>query len=151
MSKKSEKLAERAQACADLRKILEPGMTVYTILRHCSRSGMMRHISLLVAVPAYVDVYARNPDGSTNYDAKPRRKRNGCETRDISYLAACAMDDRLADDGGIKIGGCGMDMGFDLVYRLGAALWPKGTRKPHGMRNGEPDSSGGYALKQRWM
>jgi hypothetical protein len=151
MSKKSEKLAERAQACTDLRKMLKPGMTVHTILRHCSRSGMMRHISLLVSVPAQVDVYAKNPDGSTNYDAKPRRKRAGCEMRDISYLAAGAMDLRLADDGGIKIGGCGMDMGFDLVYRLGATLWPKGTRKPHGTRNGEPDSAGGYALKQRWM
>jgi hypothetical protein len=61
------------------------------------------------------------------------------------------MDDRLADDGGIKIGGCGMDMGFDLVYSLGATLWPNGTRKPHGTRNGEPDSAGGYALNHRWM
>lgn len=28
---------------------------------------------------------------------------------------------------------------------------PNGTDKPHGRRNGEPDSSGGYALKSRWM
>jgi hypothetical protein len=41
-----------------------------------------------------------------------------------------------------------MDMGFDLVYSLGSALWPNGTDTPHGTRNGEPDSDGGYALKQ---
>jgi hypothetical protein len=52
---------------------------------------------------------------------------------------------------GIVVGGCGMDMGFHLVYNLGATLWPKGTEKPHGTRNGEPDTSGGYALKSRWI
>lgn len=51
----------------------------------------------------------------------------------------------------IKIGGCGMDMGFALVYELGMKLWPDGTPEPHGQRNGEPDSNGGYALRQRWI
>jgi hypothetical protein len=27
---------------------------------------------------------------------------------------------------GIKVGGCGMDMGFHLVYNLSYALWPAG-------------------------
>jgi hypothetical protein len=142
---------ERTEAAAQLRKMLKPGATVYTILRHVSRSGMMRHISLQVAQPKYRDVYPRNADGSTNYDAKPRRKREGCELRDITYYAAVAMGDRRADDGGIKTPGCGMDMGFHLVYCLGATLWPKGTPKPHGRRNGEPDSEGGYALKHEWV
>jgi hypothetical protein len=31
------------------------------------------------------------------------------------------------------------------------ALWPNGTDTPHGTRNGEPDTNGGYALKHRWM
>jgi hypothetical protein len=52
---------------------------------------------------------------------------------------------------GITIGGCGMDMGFELVYQLGYALWPNGTPAPHGTRNGEPDTNGGYALRQRWL
>ena len=44
------------------------------------------------------------------------------------------------------VGGCGFCGGFDIVQALGYALWPKGTKKPHGTRNGEPDTCGGYAL-----
>ena len=61
------------------------------------------------------------------------------------------MGDKRADDGGIKIGGCGMDMGFYLVYNLGYTLYPNGTPKQHGTRNGEPDFDGGYAFKQAWL
>ena len=123
MTKKQE--AERQEACKALRKILRPGMRVGTILRHVSRSGMMRHIS--VVIPG----------------------RDG--VRDITYLVAQALQDHIADDGGIKVGGCGMDMGFHVVYNLGYTLWPKGTSKPHGTRNGQPDSAGGYALRQYWV
>ena len=55
------------------------------------------------------------------------------------------------DRGGLKIPGGGMDMGFSVVYGLGHALWPNGTPKPHGTRNGEPDSEGGYAIGHRWL
>ena len=59
--------------------------------------------------------------------------------------------DKGFKQGGAIIQGCGMDMGFSLVYELGAYLWPEGTDKPHGTRNGEPDSDGGYALNHRWL
>lgn len=126
LTQKAGKAAYRAQACADLRKLLKPGQTVYCNLRRVSKSGMSRDISLFIV--------------------------QGKELRDITYLAAVAMDDNLANGNrtAIKIGGCGMDMGFALVYNLGATLWPKGTRKPHGRRDGEPDSDGGYALKYSW-
>jgi hypothetical protein len=52
---------------------------------------------------------------------------------------------------GIKVSGAGMDMGFHIVYTLGRYLWPDGTPEPHGTRNGQPDSDGGYALKHRWL
>lgn len=38
-----------------------------------------------------------------------------------------------------------------FVYSLGRTLWPDGTRAPHGRRNGQPDSDGGYALKHSWL
>lgn len=114
----------KAEAIKKLKKLVKPGSTVLTDLRHCSRSGMSRRIKLFV------------------------NKRN--ETIDITNLAARAMDYPYPEDG-IKIGGCGMDMGFALVYGLGHVLWPKGTRRPHGTRNGEPYHTGGYALKQRWL
>lgn len=116
-----------AAQCADrLRDTLEPGQTVYTILRHCSASGMSRRISLAVV----------NKD---------------LEVQVIDFWAAHAMDDKIHKDGGIVVNGCGMDMGFALVYNLGRRLWPNGAPEPHGRRNGEPDSDGGYALKHSWV
>jgi hypothetical protein len=114
---------EKQSAREMLRELLKPGDKVQTILRHVSRSGMMRHISM------------RIPD------------------RDITYLAAKAMNDKLTHNGpvAIKVKGCGMDMGFALVYELGAVLWPKGTSEPHGTRNGKPDYDGGYALNHEWL
>lgn len=135
--------AEREQARETLREMLKPGDTVYTILRHVSSSGMTRSISLVV-----ID------DG---------------DVRDWSYLAARAMGDRIDErHDGIKVSGCGMDMGFHLVYGLGRTLFPDGfgcagkdARCPandhSNDRNGpdyRPDrhhNDGGYALKQRWL
>lgn len=117
---------DRDEARAELRSRLRPGQEVFCILRHCSRSGMQRVIDLKII-----------EDG---------------EMRGIGWTAARAMGNRYdTKRDGIVIGGCGMDMGFALVYNLGATLWPKGTDKPHGQRNGEPDSDGGYALKSRWI
>ena len=119
--------AEQEEARTELRGMLTPGQRVYTILRQCSRSGMSRVIDLKII------------------DA-------GGDPRHIGRLAAVAMGDKYDHKrDGIKIGGCGMDMGFALVYNLGSVLWPRGTDKPHGRRNGEPDSSGGYALKHEWL
>jgi hypothetical protein len=94
------------------------------VLRHTSTSGMQRRISLCIIV--------------------------GDELRNIDNLAADAMGRTNTGDG-IKAQGCGMDMGFELVYALGAALWPDGTPEPHGTRNGQPDTAGGYALHHVWV
>lgn len=72
--------------------------------------------------------------------------------RSIGWLAAKAMGDTFdSDRQGIKANGCGMDMGFALVYNLGRTLWPNGTGVPHGSRNGESATDGGYALKHSWL
>ena len=146
----------KAEKIKRLRETLQPGDTVRTILRHVSQSGMTRAISLVV-----ID------DG---------------EVRDIDFLTAevldCKIDQRR---GGLRIGGCGMDMGFELVYQLGRVLWPGGfgdmgqaSLYPKGIRptteahadklrskgvefrgrNGNPsgwDNDGGYALNHRWL
>ncbi len=116
----------RAEAIAKLHTLLKPGDIVSTVVRHVARSGMQRSITLMIV-----------HDG---------------ETESIDCWVAHAL--RLTIDrtnGGIKIGGAGMDMGFQLVYLLGQAMWPEGTPKPHGRRNGQPDRAGGYALKHRWL
>lgn len=120
--KYSQKEIEESRAY--LLKFLKPGATVLTVLRNVSRSGMSRRI----------DLYTIHK-GEMTY---------------LSHAAAVVMGDSRPTDG-IKVGGCGMDMGFHIVYNLGATLWPKGTAKPHSTRNGEPDTDGGYALKQRWL
>ena len=119
--------------CKRLREMIKPGQEVSCVLRHVSKSGMSRDISLLIA---------------GNWSKSDKKHP---EVINISHMAAVAMGRRHNDDGAITIGGCGMDMGFELVYSLGHALWPNGTKKPHGVRNGEDDHDGGYALKHRWI
>lgn len=96
-----QKQSERDAAIAELRETLKPGTTVYTVLRHVSRSSMSRDI----------DVYVME-------DNHPRR---------ITWTVAKAADltySRKAE--AIKIGGCGMDMGFAIVYDLSRALYDRG-------------------------
>jgi hypothetical protein len=147
------------EARAKLREWLKPGDTVWTVLRHVSRSGMQRTVSLVVI----------EDDGNGN----------GPEVRDIDGTVARALGltfDR--DRGGVKVNGAGMDMGLELVYNLGRALWPEGygctgercnsnahtngdrDYTPH--MNGAPNTftpdyvghwhrDGGDALRQRWI
>jgi hypothetical protein len=152
---------ERAEAQAKLREWLKPGDTVHTTLRHVSRSGMQRTIELVICAPRI------------EHD----------ETRTVPYAigwaVARALDRRFdRDRGGVKIGGCGMDMGFALVYELGRALWPDGVPcvgercQSNDHSNGDYDytphtnggkrpyevgyvahwhKDGGYALRQAWL
>jgi hypothetical protein len=149
MSKHTD--AEREEAAKELRKLIKPKQRVYCLLRSRASSGMSRVIDLFIVVPDYETVYPTKPEGGKDYD-NGKQKLVGHRLRSIGYTAAKAMDDRWdSDKQGIRIGGCGMDMGFALVYDLGQTLWPNGTRKPHGTRNGEPDRAGGYALKHEWL
>lgn len=122
----------------ELLKKLKPGQTVYTILRHRSASGMSHEISVMALCP------------TTYYKGDKTYKVIRPHVLD-RLIVRLENGWKIGTHGGIKVGGCGMDMGFHLVYCLGLALWPKGTKKPHGTRNGEPDRDGGYALKQQWL
>jgi hypothetical protein len=103
-----------------------------------------------------IDLFARTPDGPMF----------------ITGMAAAAMGERWdRDKGGIVVSGCGMDMGFHLVYNLSYTLWPFGhdcVGKPcsshpkgcpsndhsNGDRNYSPDhthTDGGYALRHNWL
>ena len=127
-----------AQARGFLKKALKPGMTVHTVLRHRSSSGMTRSISLgLCSKEGFADI-----------------------TWAAAHLLGLPVDQR---DGGAKVGGCGMDMGFHLVYSLSNALYPTGVRcigrncpsndHTNGDRNYEPHThrDGGYALRHKWI
>lgn len=88
------------EALAKLREWIKPGDTVYTILRNVSRSGMSREIGVVLL-----------RDGT---DLHP------------NWSVARVLGERLGKRDGIIVGGCGMDMGFHLVYSLSSAMFPKG-------------------------
>lgn len=66
--------------------------------------------------------------------------------RDITKEVAELAGFRRSKCGDIVMGGYGYSKSFQIGYALGCALWPDGTPEPHGMRNGQPDSAGGYAI-----
>lgn len=140
---KAEMEAQKESAIKELCEMFKPGDTVTTVLRHVSSSGMSRSISVI------------SPD-----------------LQDVSYLVAHAMGDKIDQThGGIKVGGCGMDMGFHVVYGLSRTLYPsyacigKGEtyadRCPSNTHVNPGDDrdnyspsvvhTDGYALSQRWL
>jgi hypothetical protein len=109
LNKTAQAAAEKAEMIERLQREIPAGSTVYTVLRHVSSTGMSRVIGLIVL-----------------QDNEPRF---------YGYHAAKALGwswDGRRD--GVKVGGCGMDMGFHLVYSLSRVL--------HG---------DGYALNHRWL
>ena len=144
MTKKMIAEQEQEEFRGKLREILTLGQVVYTNLRYRSRSGMLHCISL----------HTKEADG----------------IRDITYWAAKAMGDKISEEhGGIKAGGCGMDMGFHLVYNLGHALFRDGVPctgesdgpnrcRSNAHTNGDQEYSktkthgdGGYAFYHQWL
>jgi hypothetical protein len=148
---RTRKEEAKAEAIAYLRELLPPGSTASTILRHVAPSGMTRWISVVVNM------------------------------HDVTWAVARALGENYGGDQrheGIKVGGCGMDMGFSLIYNLSATLYPDGFdcigegNGEHGTGcpsndhsndhyDGPPASeryaptrrhrSGGYAVSQRWL
>lgn len=112
-SKKQLKQEEQQEATARLLQLFEgdDSPEILTIVRHVSRSGMSRNISL-----KYV--------------------KNG-ELMDITYSAAMVLDWPLVEgfNRAIKVGGCGIDMGFHLVYSLSGRLYGYEDRNDYRLRH----------------
>ena len=127
---------EKAEARERLLELLKPGDTVHTILEHVSRSGMMRKIRPVVL----------RDDQRIN----------------LGYSVGALIGETV-DNQAVKMSGCGMDMGFSLVYNLSYYLWPQGFEcagehcRSCDHSNGDRDysphhhSDGGYALRQVWL
>ena len=89
-----------------LKKFIQPNDTVYTILKNVSQSGMYRHIQVIVIK-----------------DNKPIN---------LSYWIADYLEWSYKDKTySIVVGGCGMDMGFHLVYTLSRSLFDDGYSLRH--------------------
>jgi hypothetical protein len=90
--------AEKQEAREHLLEWLNPGDTVYTVLRHVSSSGMSRCI----------DVYTI--------------KNN--EPLFLTYWTSKLLGYRINQDkGGLVVGGGGMDMGWHVVHGMSMALF----------------------------
>lgn len=120
MTKAQEKQAEINNAIKHLKTMIRAGGTVYTSCDHVSRSGMTRHIKCFVSYKG--------------------------DIINISYYVSVITGTNMNKHGALVVGGCGMDMGFHVVYDLSYNMYRKGYT-----RNGEKRKDGGYALNQRWM
>ena len=102
-------MIEDEEAIEKLKEEIKEGDVLWTELKHVSKSGMTRWI----AVRHIKDNYPFN----------------------YTYLVAKALGSKVSDRyDGIKRVGCGMDMGFDLIYNLSYVLY-----------------GNGYAINQRWL
>ena len=82
------------------------GSTVWLVIRQVSRSGMYRHIS--------VHAIQNN------------------EIRWLSFHVANVLKWTYKDKtNAVGVGGCGMDMGFHLVYTLASVLYKDGYALTH--------------------
>lgn len=141
-------VSDKNESVTRLRELLSPGEELYTTVTHVSPSGMTRWIRVLLI-----------------RDNHPV---------DISWHVARALQRPVntRNHEGVETGGCGMDMGFELVYSLSRRLYPEGYEcigydadgnstgricpandhvnkpYPHVLMQ---HRDGGYALNQRWL
>ena len=118
LSKAKIKQAERDDARERLLSYyIKEGQTVYTSVKSVSSSGMSRTMSLYVV--------------------------DGDRIQNITYYVAQVLDWPLVEKNGssvLRVGGCGMDMGFHTVYTLARVLF-----------SGSVEGDAGYILKQSWL
>jgi hypothetical protein len=116
-SKKATAEREKSEARAFLLGVFanQEKPTAYTILKSVSASGMSRTMKVV-----------------TYHEG---------QVLDITWWVARAGIGTLTEKNGqrvLRVGGCGMDMGFHIVYSLSLALY--------GSAN-----DGGYNLRQEWL
>ena len=117
LTKKQEREQERERTKTLILDLLDTGAdrpTIYTILRSKSASGMSREISLKAV--------------------------KGGEIYDLTYSAGVLLDMKLTKSSynSLRVNGCGMDMGFHLVYNLASVLF-----------SGEERA--GYKIRHQWL
>ena len=104
-----KKTQEHFEAYDYFKTNLKKNDTIYCMIKHVSQSGMSRHISFF---------YIRNN-----------------EPRFITPRISDFLDYKMNKyHDAIVVGGCGMDMGFHLIYTLSKILF-----------------NDGYAIKQNWL
>lgn len=112
-SKAAAARQEKSEAITQLQATLKHGDRVYTILKHVSQSGMSRVISVV-----HVD-----SEGEIE-----------CLDWLIARAGIFSRTTATARQDGLKVSGCGMDMGFHVVNSVAYAVF-----------------NDGYALRHSWL
>ena len=99
----------KEEAIEQLKEAIKEGDTLWTQLHHVTKSGMTRYIGVRLLKDDY--------------------------PYDYTYQVAKALDWKLSSKHyGVKVEGCGMDMGFHLINTLSYVLYDDG-----------------YAINQKWL
>lgn len=114
---------------------VKPGDEINIVCRHVSSSGMSRWLDFFLV----------------------RKNKLIYITQHVAKIT----DSRTSKvDRALVVGGCGMDMGFSVVYHLSSKLFPNGfyigkdnypRNNSDEIRSSGIDPDGGYALKHVWM
>jgi hypothetical protein len=115
-----------AEWLQEMRAEIKPGDTITTVLRGVSASGMSRHI----------DVY--------RFYVKDGKVRRDWLSPRVAAVCGFTFDDSKDC---LKVKGCGMDMGYHVVYSLSRVLFTDGFTDSSGWLSND----GGYALRQEWL
>lgn len=105
-------MSQASDGIERLKELFEKSITqsgrvrIYTVLNHVSSSGMTRYISAYVPVIQYEEYY----DDKNKVQRMPKQADIVCIAREK------------------KIEGCGMDMGFDLAYRMYHKVYEYGEK-----------------------
>lgn len=119
---------EKAQAIELLREWVKPGDTIFTVLKHVSASGMSRDIDVFTF--KYEDGKVRK------YWLSGMMGRAGISS--YNEKREC-----------LRVGGCGMDMGFHVVYNLASALGY--TRYHTESKEDASPNTNCYGLNHEWL
>lgn len=105
---KTKNTTARDEAVAWLRARIEVGAHLYTTVTHVAKSGMSRRIKVLMVVP--------DEGGRGNH-----------QIWNISgWVAEATNRKKHSNEMSVVVNGCGMDMGFELIYTLGRVMFPDG-------------------------
>ena len=116
----TQKREQKENSLNTLKNLIKEGDTVYTSLQSVSSTGMSRRLNV--------------------YIAKDNRIIN------ITWHVANVLEYRYNEQKeSLVIGGCGMDMGYHLVYSLSGVL---GTRKSY---MGAENVGNCYGLNHTWL
>jgi len=97
---------EKQEAMEYLKRLLQEGDTVYTVLRYISNTGLRRSVSVYVIkenIPIYLDWY-------------------------VAKVIGWKRDEK---HDGIIVTGVGTDVGFEIVYNLSYCLFGNGYKLKH--------------------